>query len=442
MAQHDYNIEDQNGFDFLVDLNNALSAIATNNAGSSEPNPTFPHMIWFDTNNDLMKVRNEANSAWVIVAKKDGSVWTPYHLVNPTLSGMTTTTRLRTTAGNNTTPTGTDHPYQIGLDAGANVRFDDNAIGAFDNGGGSRLTLNRYGGGVAIGSSGVAQDIRIFGQLTTTRLRTTAGNNATPTGTDHPYQIGLDTGVNLRFDDNAIGAFDNGVGSRLTLNRYGGGVAIGPISANSPEKLRVVEEVNNSMVAQFINSAGDSGDIHGKGYIGFGVSNSFEETGCYIGWDQESTSGYQQALTFGTRPDIEEFPAERMRITSGGDVQITKSLSVKGATLEPTGTAPMHACRAWVNFNGTGTVAIRASGNVSSITDFGVGNYRVNFTTAMEDADYSAIISHGFDAIPSSTQNNTGAFQRQNLAGSFTLFITSVSDYNVDADVVMVSIFR
>jgi len=78
MAQHDYNIGDQNGFDFLVDLNNALSAIATNNAGSSEPNPTFANMLWFDTNNDLMKMRNEANSAWVIVAKKDGSGWTPY----------------------------------------------------------------------------------------------------------------------------------------------------------------------------------------------------------------------------------------------------------------------------------------------------------------------------------------------------------------------------
>jgi len=348
MAQHDYNIEDQNGFDFLVDLNNALSAIVTNNAGSSEPNPTFPHMIWFDTNNDLMKVRNEANSAWVIVAKKDGSVWTPYHLVNATLSEITTTERLRTTAGNNATPTSTDHPYQIGLDTGVNLRFDDKALGAFDNGVGSRLTLNHYGGGVDIGSSGVAQDTRIFGQLqiseitTTERLRTTAGNNATPTGTDHPYQIGLDTGVNLRFDDNAIGAFDNGVGSRLTLNRYGGGVAIGS----------------------------------------------------------------------------------------------------SGATLEPTGTAPLYAARAWVNFNGTGTVAIRASGNVSSITDAGVGNYTINFTTDMEDANYSAVISHGFDAIPSSYQNNTGAFQRQNLAGSFTLFITSVSDYNVDADVVMVSIFR
>jgi hypothetical protein len=47
-------------------------------------------------------------------------------------------------------------------------------------------------------------------------------------------------------------------------------------------------------------------------------------------------------------------------------------------------------CRAWVNFNGTGTVAIRGSGNVSSITDNGVGDYTVNFTTAMSDATYSA----------------------------------------------------
>ena len=53
------------------------------------------------------------------------------------------------------------------------------------------------------------------------------------------------------------------------------------------------------------------------------------------------------------------------------------------------GTAPLYMCRAWVNFNGTGTVAIRGSGNVSSITDNGVGDYTVNFTTAMPDANYS-----------------------------------------------------
>jgi len=53
--------------------------------------------------------------------------------------------------------------------------------------------------------------------------------------------------------------------------------------------------------------------------------------------------------------------------------------------------ATAYGCRAWVNFNGTGTVAIRASGNVSSITDNGTGNYTVNFTTAMPDNNYSAV---------------------------------------------------
>ena len=51
--------------------------------------------------------------------------------------------------------------------------------------------------------------------------------------------------------------------------------------------------------------------------------------------------------------------------------------------------ATAYGCRAWVNFNGTGTVAIRASGNVSSITDGGVGIYTVNFTTAIVDANYA-----------------------------------------------------
>ena len=60
------------------------------------------------------------------------------------------------------------------------------------------------------------------------------------------------------------------------------------------------------------------------------------------------------------------------------------------------GTAPLYMCRAWVNFKGTATVTILASGNVTSITDNGVGDYTVNFTTAMPDANYS---------MPSSSAN-------------------------------------
>ena len=51
--------------------------------------------------------------------------------------------------------------------------------------------------------------------------------------------------------------------------------------------------------------------------------------------------------------------------------------------------AVAYGCRAWVNFNGTGTVAIRASGNVSSITDNGTADYTINFTNAMPDANYA-----------------------------------------------------
>jgi hypothetical protein len=51
-----------------------------------------------------------------------------------------------------------------------------------------------------------------------------------------------------------------------------------------------------------------------------------------------------------------------------------------------------QAVKAWVNFNGTGTVAIRAGYNVSSVTDNGVGDYTVNFTTAMLDANYCAVV--------------------------------------------------
>ena len=54
-----------------------------------------------------------------------------------------------------------------------------------------------------------------------------------------------------------------------------------------------------------------------------------------------------------------------------------------------------QACKAWVNFNGQGTVAIRAGYNVSSITDNGTGQYTVNFTTALADANYSTVVTTG-----------------------------------------------
>lgn len=58
-----------------------------------------------------------------------------------------------------------------------------------------------------------------------------------------------------------------------------------------------------------------------------------------------------------------------------------------------------YLCKAWVNFDGTGTVAIRASGNVSSITDSGVGTYIVNFTNTFADANYSVAGTASSDGV-------------------------------------------
>jgi len=60
---------------------------------------------------------------------------------------------------------------------------------------------------------------------------------------------------------------------------------------------------------------------------------------------------------------------------------------------QQSGSAPYFGVRAWVNFNGTGTVAARASGNVSSITDNGVGDYTINFTTVLPSANYAVSVT-------------------------------------------------
>ena len=254
MAQHDYNIGDQNGFDFLVDLNNALSAIVTNNAGSFEPNPTFAHMLWFDKNNDLMKVRNEANSAWVIVAKKDGSGWTPYRQ------------------------------------------------------------------GTALGTASVQPDTRYAHR----------SNNLSDLGS-------------------------------ATAARANLGVA------------------EDSSDPDFTNNP---------------------------------NAAARRGLVLSALPNV----------------------------LNATGTAPLYACRAWVNLKGTGTVAIRASGNVSSITDKGTGDYTINFATDMEDANY---------CVTGSTQRVTtgqpGGFGVKNgsiAVGSVGVLTSGGTGVLEDATTVSVAIFR
>ena len=102
-----------------------------------------------------------------------------------------------------------------------------------------------------------------------------------------------------------------------------------------------------------------------------------------INSDDGVVSGSSGLKTSGANDGITAFQqngTEQARITAAGLFQFNSGYG---------SVATAYGCRAWVNFNGTGTVAIRASGNVTSITDNGTGDYTVNFTTAMPDANYS-----------------------------------------------------
>jgi hypothetical protein len=102
-------------------------------------------------------------------------------------------------------------------------------------------------------------------------------------------------------------------------------------------------------------------------------------------------------------------------------------------------------CRAWVNFNGTGTVAIRASFNVTSITDNGVGDYTINFTTAMPDANYSVVATTtGSDTGSGSPRTAAANAARNATTGSFLFLVFAVDSTNTFQDPVVagVAIFR
>jgi hypothetical protein len=111
--------------------------------------------------------------------------------------------------------------------------------------------------------------------------------------------------------------------------------------------------------------------------------------------------------------------------------------------------ATAYGCRAWVNFDGSGTVAIRASGNVSSITDNGTGDFTVNFATAMSDANFSGVVSnsgvvnvaHTPCFLGSPGTNDTSSHPNSS-SFRFSFYSTTNSANRGDPVMVNVSVFR
>ena len=235
------------------------------------------------------------------------------------------------------------------------------------------------------------------------------------------------TGINIDSNTLVVDATNNRVGVGTAspsqkLDVIGAGyfataVSIRSTTIPSGYNLHVSQDDGDKALAKFTNTA--TGVTTTDGFdVGIDVNER------PVLWNYENT-----AMLFATNN------TERMRINSDGGLQTATTGG--GSIMETFG------CRAWVNFNGTGTVAIRASGNVSSIGDNGTGNYTVNFTTAMPDANYSMVCT-------AKANNDTGGssmiLAAQKLSSthstSAVTIVTQLVQTATDSSEVQVAVFR
>ena len=204
MAQHDYDIANQSGANFRADLNNALDAIVSNNSGSSEPSTKFAYEWWVDTSNNLLKLRNSANNAWITL---------PLSITadNATSGGLTVNGNLATTG------TVDINGQELILDADADTSITadtddqiDFRVGAVDvmtltN---SHLVLKGTTPKITIGDGGEEDTALIFN------------------GNAQDFYIGLDDSA----DDLVIGTGSTVGTNGLVVVENGGNVGVGTIT--------------------------------------------------------------------------------------------------------------------------------------------------------------------------------------------------------------------
>ena len=155
------------------------------------------------------------------------------------------------------------------------------------------------------------------------------------------------------------------------------------------------------------------------------------------------------AVVLGTSPTL---VTPLLGTPTSGNLANCTGIPAPAALSTASGSAPSYSARAWVNFNGVNTAVIRSSGNVSSVTRNAAGDYTINFTTALPDADYAAafMIGAGNDAAYGGTQIYAAATNRPlnapaTMTTSALRFVTAgkyAEFFFSDAYVVTVAIFR
>lgn len=194
----------------------------------------------------------------------------------------------------------------------------------------------------------------------------------------------------------ALGTFNYGPNEQLrfdntVVNAAFAGTSFGaPGVSLNPNRNLCFAEGSGLSIATIFRQASNASLIMGSGVRltttpnGFAsaTSNSWPHAAVEVGY--YGIKFYHNALST-VAPGTDITMSEQVRFVNGG----LQYSTIPGYT----GLYNQYQCRAWVNFNGTGSVAIRASGNISSVTDNGTGDYTVNFAVAMPDANYCPVLS-------------------------------------------------
>ena len=176
MATHDYVIANGTGAAVRTDLNNALAAIVSNNSSSSAPATTYAYQWWADTSNNILKIRNSANNAWVELLQLDGTL---------TLED-----------GSASTP-------GLAFRDDLNTGIFSSAADSFNiaTGGVERVKLN--GTEIVFNDSGANVDFRIEGDTSTALFFADAGNNRVGIDNANPATM-LDVNGDVTITDKII----------------------------------------------------------------------------------------------------------------------------------------------------------------------------------------------------------------------------------------------
>ena len=333
MATHDYVIANGTGAAVRSDLNDALAAIVSNNSSATAPATTYAYMWWPDTTTGLLKQRNAANSAWITIGTLASA-----NLGLLSLSGGTLTGAVLADDG--------------GTSALPAVAFDGDTDTGIYRKGANQLGLATGGNERAfVDSDGIT--IQSQGDL---RLADSDSSNWVA------FQAPATVSSNITW---TLPSTDGAVGQSLQTNGSG-----------------VLSWASASVT---VASRSDINGVHTTGTVTSGTTSLTvaSATGIVAGMIVTG-EGITPGTTVSSIASTTVTLSANANATLSGDpigfYDNTKALSP--------GSVGGQLCKAWVNFNGTGTVAIRASYNVSSITDNGTGDYTVNFTTALTDANY------------------------------------------------------